>query len=41
MLNRFKGIKLKWYHLVVFCLPGGIFMLTCLLAYQYKDSNII
>ncbi|MFQ8706314.1 MAG: hypothetical protein ACLR9T_09640 [Thomasclavelia sp.] len=41
MLNRFKGVKLKWYHIIVFWLPGGIFLLSCLLAYQYKNVKII
>ncbi|EDS73743.1 hypothetical protein CLOSPI_02168 [Thomasclavelia spiroformis DSM 1552] len=41
MFNRFKGIKLKWYHFIVFCLPGGMFMLTCLLAYEYKKTKML
>ncbi|SET39255.1 hypothetical protein [Thomasclavelia cocleata] len=41
MLNRFKGIKLKWYHFVVFWLPGGMFWLSCLIAYQYKNTKVI
>lgn len=40
MLNKFKGLKLKWYHFVVFWIPGGMFWLSCLLAYQYRNSKL-
>ena len=41
MLKKFKGLKLKWYHFVVFWLPGGMLLLTGLLAYQYRNSKIV
>ena len=41
MLERFKGFNLKWYHLVVFWLPGGMFLLAGLLAYQYRNTKIV
>lgn len=41
MLKKFKGIKLKWYHFFVFWLPGGMFWLTLLLAYQYQKTELI
>ena len=37
-LSHFKDLKWKWYHFVVFALPGGMFFLSIILAYEVKKN---
>lgn len=38
-MNMIRKVKWKWYHFVVFCLPGGMFLVGTLIAYQLKNSS--
>lgn len=38
-MHSLKAVKWKWYHVAVFCLPGGMFLVGALITYQLKSSK--
>lgn len=34
VMQKFKNFDLKWYHAVIFWLPGGMYILTAVLSLQ-------
>ncbi|MFV0393341.1 MAG: hypothetical protein ACK5LC_02945 [Coprobacillaceae bacterium] len=38
--SKLKEIQWKWYHFVVFCLPGGTIFLSALLALELKRNGL-
>lgn len=40
-MQSMRAIKWKWYHIAVFCLPGGMFLVGALISYQIRNGKSV